>query len=107
MSHEPQGKPEKARKSPDAIAPTQRSYRRERRGTGVEGADWAACNPDLLQRAVAAVSARGCAIQLGYTRDGGAYAFRFVGDGEPYMEYVRATEDIDLHLQSIIDDFAK
>lgn len=107
MSNEPQGKPQKNRKSAETTATTQRGIRRERRGTGVEVADWEACDADLLRHCIAAVSARGCAIQFGYTRDGGAYAIRFVGDGEPYMEYVRPTEDVDVWLASVVEDFAK
>lgn len=71
----------------------------------VEVADWGSVAPGLLADAIAAVSNRKCAIQFGYTRDGGAYYIRIVGDGDPYNEFVRPTEDIEKHLQGLILDF--
>jgi len=79
--------------------------RRSNRGNDTEPCDYGACSPDRLQQAIASVTARGCAIQLGYTRDGGAYCIRIVGDGEPFNEYVRQTEDIDVYLAGLIEDY--
>lgn len=84
--------------------PTQRRYRNQSRGNG-EVADYATIDAIALLQAISAVCARGCAIRLGYTRDGGAYAIGIVGDGEPYTEYVRPTEDVALYLRSLAEDF--
>lgn len=80
--------------------------RRDHRGSA-DVADFGSIEASLLVRAISAVSSRGCAIQLGYTRDGGAYRFRIVGDGEPYDEYVRPSEDVEEYLNGLILDFAK
>lgn len=79
--------------------------RRQKRGTDVAEAEYLEADAGLLQQAITAVTKRGCAIQFGLTRDAGAYVIRIVGDGEPYNEYIRPTEDIDLHLQGLISDF--
>ena len=89
-----------------AIAAQQNRSRRQRRGTG-EVADWSNSEPSDLHRAICSVTGSGCAIQFGYTKDGGSLVIRIVGDGEPYNEYVRPTEDISLYLQSLIADFTK
>lgn len=100
-------------KNPPAKKPTenreqaqvsQRRARRENRGGG-DVADWANADAQHLIGAIAAISAKGCAIQFSYTRDGGSYCVRIVGDGEPYNEYVRPTEDINLYLQELTADF--
>lgn len=80
--------------------------RNRNRGKNGETADYAAISPELLGRLVAAVTVRECAIQFGYTRDGGAYCIRIVGDGDPYNEYVRPTEDVEAHIEGIIQDFS-
>lgn len=85
--------------------PEQRRIRNANRGTGVEQADWGEANVGLLAQAVTAVTKRSCAIQFGLTKDNGAFVIRVVGDGEPYNEFVRATEDIDLYLTGLIEDF--
>lgn len=90
----------------DSIAKQQRENRRRNRGTG-ETADWSSVEPSVLHDAVCKLTASGCAIQFGYTRDGGSFVIRIVGDGEPYNEYVRPTEDINLHLRSLSEDYAK
>lgn len=89
-----------------SIANQQREHRRRNRGTG-ETADWANANPVLLANAICCIAAAGCAIQFGYTRDGGSLVVRIVGDGEPYNEYVRPTEDIDTYLTSLVTDYQK
>lgn len=83
----------------------QREIRRQQRGRGTE-ADWSAADPDKVVRCIANVASSGCAIQFGYTQDGGTYVVRFVGDGDPRNEFIRATEDIDLFLDSTIEIFA-
>lgn len=89
-----------------SIAAQQREHRRRNRGTDVT-ADWANADSGLLHSAVCALCGAGCAIQFGYTKDGGSLVVRIVGDGEPYNEYVRPTEDVDSYLRSLIEDFRK
>jgi len=82
-----------------------KTIRGKNRGQGTDKADWAGVKAQLLFELVCAVTSRDCALQFGYSRDGGAYCLRIVGDGDPYNEYVRPTEDVELHLQGIIEDF--
>src|SRR5215510_2269686 len=105
MSHEQQGKRKTTGAARDASKPAQARYRRLNRGKPGVVADWESCDASLLQKAIACVSARGCALRLGYTRDGGSYAIGFYGDGDPYTEYVRPTEDIDQFLRDVAEDF--
>lgn len=89
-----------------SIAKQQAAHRRRNRGNSTP-ADWRDADVTKLHNAVVAVTGCGCAIQFGYTADGGSFVTRIVGDGEPYNEYVRPTEDIDAHLDAITMDFAK
>jgi len=96
----------KATEKRDASAEVNKRIRGQNRKAGdFEVVDWSGCDGALLQRVIAAVCKRSCAIQFGYTRDGGAYVIRIVGDGEPYNEYVRATEEIDVYLTGLALDF--
>lgn len=88
------------------IAEQQRANRRRSRGTG-ETADWASAEPQLLARCVVNVTGAGAAIQFSYTRDGSALVIRIVGDGEPFNEYVRPTEDLASYLEALAADYAK
>jgi hypothetical protein len=81
-----------------------RRIRRDNRGSAEE-ADWSVAEPNLLRAVIANVSNRGCAIQFGLTRDGGAFVVRVVGDGDPYNEYVRPSENVDLYLEGLRLDF--
>lgn len=83
----------------------QRRIRQTNRGTGIDGADWTAANPNKVLAAISLICKNKCAVQFGMTRDGGALVIRIVGDGEPYNEFVRATEDVDLYLDGLISDF--
>ena len=65
------------------------------------GASWAQVDGETLKYVCCAISQRGGAIRLGYTRDGGAYAIGIYGDGEPYTDYVRPGEDINAALLEI------
>lgn len=83
-----------------------RRIRATNRGTGQDAIDWGEADASRIAQAVVAVTKMQCAIQFGVTRNGGALVIRIVGDGdEPYNEYCRSTEDIDLHLDGIISDF--
>lgn len=85
--------------------PAQRASRREHRHN-VNAADWGTANTELIAAAIVSVTRAGCAIQFGYTSDGGALVVRIVGDGDnPYNEYVRPSEDIDLYLTGLFEDF--
>ncbi len=90
----------------EKIAAAQRAHRRRSRGNG-DTADWSNADVGSLADAIVAVCGAGCAIQFGYTKDGSAFVVRIVGDGEPFNEYVRPTEDVDLYLKSLTMDYAK
>lgn len=86
------------------IAAQQRKNRRVGRGTG-NPADWGSADGTKLASAIAAVTQHGHAIRFGYTRDGGAFAVGIVGDGEPFTEFIRPTEDINLYLDGLTEDY--
>lgn len=88
----------------EAAAETNRSERRRNRHNA-DVADWANATPELLHSAIQRITAKGCAIQFGCTRDGGSLVVRIVGDGEPYNEYIRPSEDLDVYLSSLAEDF--
>lgn len=100
---DPQGKGQATR---DRIAAVQRAERRKNRGTGAV-ADWGTADPSLVFSLVCRLTNEGGAVQFGLTRDGGSYTVRILGDGEPYNEYVRATEDINLALNGLLLDYEK
>jgi len=68
-------------------------------------ADWASCNPELLQELVCRLGVLGGAARFGYSRDAGAYAIGVYGDGEPFTEYLSGTSDVDEWLQGLILDY--
>lgn len=63
-----------------------------------DSADWGTVEPAAIHAAVVAASSNGWAIRFGYTRDGGAFTIGILGDGDPYTEYIRPTEDIHVAL---------
>jgi len=73
------------------------------RSNGV--ADWETVNGDILKRCIATCARTGGALRFGYSRDGGAYAIGIYGDGEPYTEFIRPSEDVDITLKDIEDLF--
>jgi hypothetical protein len=85
---------------------SQNGDRRVRRA-GSEVADWAGVAPEALFSALEAVTARGGALRFGYTSDGGAYAVGVYGDGEPYTDYIRPTEDIDEYLRALCQEWRR
>lgn len=98
--------PPKSKDNRNATKPEQRASRRAARHT-VDAADWSSADPQLLAGCIIAVSSADCAIQFGLTRDGGALVIRIVGDGpEAYNEYVRPSEDTNLYLQGLLEDFS-
>jgi len=88
----------------EADKPQQRSNRRRNRGTN-STAEWGDANAEKVLACISAIARNGFAIRFGYTRDGGAFAIGVVGDGDPYTEYVRPNEDIDLYLDGLLLDY--
>lgn len=70
-------------------------------------ADYSAVDPNILLCAIANVTARGCAVQFGLTKEGSTFVIRIVGDGDPYNDYVRPSEDVNSYLEALAADFAK
>lgn len=83
---------------------TRRRSRRELRGNTVK-ADWTSVDPALLQQAIATVAGNGGALRFGYTRDGGAYSVGILGDGDPYTEYLRPSDNVSQYLEELIQDW--
>ncbi len=90
----------------DQIAAGQRSERRRNRHTG-DVADYENVDAECLKRAITEVTSSDCAIQFGYTKDGSTFVIRIVGDGEPYNEFVRPSEDINEYLRALAEDYSK
>ena len=103
---EKNGNSKTARKNTEEQKPEQASIRRRNRGSAeIQPADWGDINPALLAGVIRAVTRWGFAVQFGYTRDGGSFVIRIVGDGEPFNEYIRPTENPELYLGGIIEDY--
>lgn len=92
------------RPNSEKSAEANRKNRRSNRGNG-SIADWGSCNPELLLAVVSSITAKGFAVQFSCTRDGGSLSVRIVGDGEPFNEYIRPTEDLDEYLTGLRDDY--
>lgn len=79
---------------------------RRRKGRGnTLPADWSGVDAEAIRTAIVAVTTGGGAIRFGYTRDGGSYAVGILGDGEPYTEYLRPTDDVAEYLTDLADDW--
>lgn len=87
-----------------SIAASQATHRRRNRGK-VDAADWKEADPGKIAKAIQAVTQHGYAVRFGYTKDGGAFAVGILGDGEPFTEFIRPSEDIDLYLDSVSEDY--
>jgi len=100
------GKKKTPRPNTEQQAPEQTSIRRRNRGSSeTERADWGNLDPALLAGVIRSITQHGFAVQFGYTRDGGSYVLRIVGDGDPFNEYIRATENPELYLSGVIEDY--
>jgi len=78
--------------------------RREQRHTGsVLNLD--SIDADTLKRAILSLLQRAVGVTLGVTRDGGALSVTLLDNGETVREYVRATEDVNLYLSGLAEDF--
>lgn len=106
MARKPEDNSPQGNAARAAIAQQQREHRRRNRGNA-ETADWGNADPVKLHRAICNVTGIGGAIQFGYTKDGGSFVIRIVGDGEPFNEYVRPSESIDEYLDALARDYDK
>lgn len=84
--------------------PEQNVARRRGRGHNLT-ADWGVADAKLIHRVVVAVSAMGGAVQFGLTKSQDQLVIRVVGDGEPFNEYLRPTEDVDYWLEGLAQDY--
>lgn len=82
----------------------QNASRRRNRGNG-EQPDWSNADPKLVLRLIVAIAKVDGAVQFGYTRAKDQYVIRVVGDGEPFNEYLRPTEDVDYWLEGFVQDY--
>lgn len=80
--------------------------RREQRHTG-SVLDLDSMDSDTLKRAFVNLLKRKVGVTFGVTRDGGALSITLLDNGETVREYVRATEDINLYLTGLADDFGE
>lgn len=87
-------------RSADRRAAKQESKRKQVLN-GTNTADWGTADAELLRWAIATVAFKGGALRFGYTRDGGAYAVGILGDGEPYTEYIKPSDDISEYLRGL------
>lgn len=70
-----------------------------------EVVDWESIDGQKLIRAIAAAAAYGGALRCGYSRDGGVYSIGIYGDGDPYTEYCRTAEELDIILGKVEELF--
>lgn len=105
MPNDSKAKPKRATfsKSPEVLQ-AKRRIRNQNRGNA-DPVDWHGVSAENVHRVISAVTAKQCAVRFGYTMDGGAYAIGILGDGDPYTEYVRPSEDIEQHLRGLAEDF--
>lgn len=106
MARKPEDNSARGNAARESIAKQQREHRRRNRSNG-DVADWGSADASLVLSTIERLSGGGAAVQFGYTRDGGSFVIRIVGDGEPFNEYVRPTEDINLFLTALLEDYPK
>lgn len=87
----------------EAESATLRKPRKRNESTNV--ADWQGVNPVNLVRLIAVASAKGGALRLGYTRDGGAYAVGVYAGSNYFTDYIRPQEDIDAYILDLLGSF--
>lgn len=71
----------------------------------VRAADWREVNSELLKDCISTVTATGCAIRFGYSRDRGAFAIGIVGDGEPYTIWAGSIDELDIKMEKLMQSF--
>lgn len=99
-------RPARAISKREELKPEQRRHRNANRGTG-DFASWDAANPVLLRSAINAIADNGYSVTFGYTRDGGAFFISIFEGDKPIREYVRPTEDINLYLTGLYEDYKR
>jgi len=67
--------------------------------------NWEDVGGESIKGVLAAVTATGCAIRFGYSRDQGAFAIGIVGDGEPYTVWAANLEELDIKLEALEQAF--
>lgn len=95
------------RKDDKRRAAQNRKLEKRRKAGDALPADWGSASPEMLSRAIQAITRDGGAIRFGYTRDGGAFAVGLYENGNTDTEYLKPSEDIDQYLKGIIDDYEK
>lgn len=79
--------------------------KRVKMGDAGGGADWGSVDAALLVDAIQQVTKAGGAVRFSYTRDGGAYCIGILGDGEPYNDYIKPSDDIDAYLRGLAENW--
>lgn len=78
-------------------ATADRQRRRGKRGSSAP-IDWSAIASDVIAGLVIAVTSQGGAVRFGLSRDSTALAVGILGDGEPYTEWFRPSDDVEADL---------
>jgi len=71
------------------------------RATG--GADWAGCNPELIQAVVSGITVLGGAVTFGMSKDQGAHSVTLLLDGAKATMWFNGNSDLDDELQAVVD----
>lgn len=72
----------------------QKNRQRRRRNRGnQQAATWSAVHPQAVTQFMFELTEAGYAVRFGKSRDGGALAIGIYGDGDPYTEYVRPSDN--------------
>lgn len=66
-----------------------------------EAADWRLADGELLRDIIHLAASTGGALRFGYSRDGGAMSIGIYGDGDPYTEWVKPSEDLNEKLRDV------
>lgn len=76
-------------------AKKEESNKRRRKSRGEQiPANWLDVPSHAIGTFCASLAEAGFAVRIGKSRDGGSYAIGIYGDGDPYTEYARPSDDI-------------
>lgn len=67
--------------------------------------DWGEASAEQIADLVTIVTATGCAIRFGYSRDRGAFAIGIIGDGDPYTVWAHGLDQLDIKIHSLMVAF--
>lgn len=70
-----------------------KASRRRNRGNQ-KPATWSDVNPAVIGKFTSALADAGYAVRIGKSKDGGSYAIGIYGDGDPYTEFARPSDDL-------------